>query len=77
MGRSALATPTPVPPPAYRLRQRINEIYHHHTNQSIDKIEDALERDYFMSADEAKAFGILDEVITKRSLAEHPVPHAS
>ena len=41
----------------------------------IDKVEDALERDYFMSAEEALKFGLLDEVINKREQAEHPVPH--
>lgn len=53
-----------------RLRERINGIYQRHTGQPISKIEDALDRDYFLSSDEAKDFGILDEVIAKRSIAE-------
>ena len=49
-----------------KLRQRLNEIYVKHTGQTIDKIALAVERDNFMSAEEAKAFGIIDEVVSKR-----------
>lgn len=52
------------------LRQRLNEIYVHHTGQSIEKIETALERDHFMTAEEAKAFGIVDQVVAKRPAAD-------
>lgn len=48
------------------LRQRLNEIYVHHTGQKIEAIEKALERDRFMTALEAKEFGIIDEVVAKR-----------
>ena len=48
------------------LRKRLNEIYVHHTKQTIDVIEDNLERDKFLTPDEAKAFGLVDEVIMKR-----------
>jgi ATP-dependent Clp protease, protease subunit len=48
------------------LRKRLNDIYVHHTGQSLEKIEQALERDKFMSPDDAKAFGIIDEVVTSR-----------
>jgi ATP-dependent Clp protease protease subunit len=48
------------------LRQRLNEIYVHHTGQDIKAIESALERDRFMTADEAKDFGIIDQVVAKR-----------
>jgi ATP-dependent Clp protease protease subunit len=48
------------------LRKRLNEIYVHHTGQPIDKIEQALERDRFMSPEDAKAFGLIDEVVTTR-----------
>ncbi|MGE0747298.1 MAG: ATP-dependent Clp endopeptidase proteolytic subunit ClpP [Rhodospirillales bacterium] len=51
------------------LRQRLNEIYARHTGQDIKVIEDAMERDRFLAPDEAKAFGIIDEVVTHR-----PVP---
>jgi ATP-dependent Clp protease protease subunit len=51
------------------LRKRLNEIYVHHTGQSIDAIERKLERDSYMSAEEAMEFGLVDEVVTNR-----PVP---
>ena len=47
-------------------RHRLNEIYHHHTGQPIDAIEAKLERDTYMSAHEAKDFGIVDEVVERR-----------
>lgn len=46
-----------------RLRERLEEILSHHTKQPIDKIKKDSDRDYFMSAEEAKAYGIVDEVI--------------
>ena len=48
------------------LRRRLNEIYVEHTGQKIDTIEQALERDRYMTPQEAKDFGIVDEVVTKR-----------
>lgn len=48
------------------LRKRLNEIYVKHTGQTFDAIEKAVERDRFMSPDEAKAFGLIDEVIVER-----------
>src|SRR4051794_9985162 len=48
------------------LKKRPNEIYAKHTGQPIKKIEDALERDYFLTADMAKDFGLIDKVIEKR-----------
>ncbi|MFA6280066.1 MAG: ATP-dependent Clp endopeptidase proteolytic subunit ClpP [Bdellovibrionales bacterium] len=49
-----------------KLRVRLNEIYVKHTGQTLDAISAAVERDNFMSADEAKAFGLIDEVVNKR-----------
>jgi ATP-dependent Clp protease, protease subunit len=49
-----------------RIRQRLNEIYVKHTGQSLDTIEKKLERDSFMSAAEAKEFGLIDEVVESR-----------
>ena len=46
-----------------RLRDRINEILSHHTGQPLEKIEKDTDRDYFMSGEEAKAYGLVDEVI--------------
>jgi ATP-dependent Clp protease protease subunit len=54
-----------------KLRQRLNEIYVHHTGQAIDAIERKLERDSYMSAEEARDFGLVDHVVEKR-----PVPAA-
>jgi ATP-dependent Clp protease protease subunit len=48
------------------LRKRLNEIYVKHTGQKVEVIEQAVERDRFMSPDEAKAFGLIDEVILQR-----------
>jgi ATP-dependent Clp protease protease subunit len=48
------------------LRQRLSEIYVHHTGQSYDKVDLAIERDNFMSSEEAKTFGLIDEVVSKR-----------
>jgi ATP-dependent Clp protease, protease subunit len=49
-----------------KMRQRLNEIYVHHCKQPIERIAAAVERDNFMSGEEAKAFGLIDEVVTKR-----------
>ncbi|MCA0406959.1 MAG: ATP-dependent Clp protease proteolytic subunit [Proteobacteria bacterium] len=54
------------------LKKRLNEIYVQHTGQDYETIHNALERDNFMTADAAKAFGLIDEVVTKR--AEDPEP---
>jgi len=47
-----------------RLRSKIEEILAHHTKQPIEKIKKDTDRDYFMSAEEAKAYGIVDSVIS-------------
>ena len=49
------------------LRKRLNEIYVSHTGQDIEKIEKALERDNFMTPEEAKEFGLLDHVVATRA----------
>ena len=54
------------------LKKRLNEIYMKHTGQLLQKIEDVLERDYFMTAEMAKDFGLVDKVIDKRP--ETPPP---
>src|SRR5690606_9002876 len=48
------------------LRRRLNEIYVEHTGQSIEAIEEALERDRFLTPPDAKAFGLIDEVVVRR-----------
>jgi len=49
------------------LKKRLNEIYSKHTGKSVDEIKSALERDNFMTAEAAKSFGLIDEVVEKRS----------
>lgn len=46
-----------------RLRDRINEILSHHTGQSLEKVQSDTDRDYFMSGEEAKNYGLVDEVV--------------
>ena len=48
------------------LRERLNEIYARHTGQDVKVIEDAIDRDKFLSPEEAKTFGLIDEVVTAR-----------
>lgn len=52
-----------------KLRERLNNIYVKHTGQKLDKIEAAMDRDNFMDANEAKKFGLIDEVYTSREEA--------
>jgi len=49
------------------LKKRLNEIYAKHTGKSVDEIKSALERDNFMTAEFAKTFGLIDQVVDKRS----------
>jgi len=49
------------------LKKRLNEIYSKHTGKSVSEIKLALERDNFMTADNAKSFGLIDKVVNKRS----------
>jgi len=51
------------------LKKRLNDIYVKHTGQPLKKIEDALERDTFLTAEMAKDFGIVDQVIDSRPIA--------
>ncbi|NCC22611.1 MAG: ATP-dependent Clp endopeptidase proteolytic subunit ClpP [Alphaproteobacteria bacterium] len=50
-----------------RLRHRLNELYVKHTGQKLQAIEKAMDRDKFMSAEEAKAFGLIDHVVESRA----------
>ena len=49
-----------------KLKRRLNEIYAKHTGQSYEAIEKALDRDTYMTAEEAKAFGLVDQVLARR-----------
>ncbi len=52
------------------LRRRLNEIYEVHTGQTLEAIEQKLERDSYMSAQEAKEFGLIDDVVANRPVSE-------
>jgi ATP-dependent Clp protease protease subunit len=53
-----------------KMRERLNEILAKHTGQSIDRIRQDTERDNFMSGDQAKAYGLIDEVIERTTMAK-------
>ncbi|MEC8665813.1 MAG: ATP-dependent Clp endopeptidase proteolytic subunit ClpP [Pseudomonadota bacterium] len=53
-----------------RLRAKLNDIYVHHTGQKLTAIEKAMDRDNFMSSEEAKNFGLIDEVVNRRDQTE-------
>ena len=53
-----------------KMKRRFNEAYVHHTGQDYDTIERTLDRDYFMSAEDSRKFGLVDEVISRRQASE-------
>jgi ATP-dependent Clp protease protease subunit len=53
-----------------KMKRRLNEIYVKHTGQPYDKIERTLDRDFFLTAEEARDFGLIDKVITTREEGE-------
>lgn len=53
-----------------RMRDRINEILAHHTGQPVEKIAKDTDRDFFMSSDDAKAYGLIDGVVQSRKQVE-------
>lgn len=50
-----------------KMKRKLNELMAHHTGQSVDKITEDTERDNFMDAEESKTYGLIDEVLDKRS----------
>ncbi len=50
------------------IKKRLNEIYAHHTEQTFNTVEQSMERDNFMSPQEAKDFGLIDEIISSREI---------
>ena len=52
------------------LRKRLNGIYENHTGKSSKQVEKIMERDTFMTAEDAKSFGLIDEVVTKRPIPD-------
>ena len=55
-----------------KLKRRLNEIYAKHTGQSVEAVEKALDRDTYMTAEEAKTFGLLDDVYSRRPGSDAP-----
>ncbi len=55
-----------------RMREEIDRVLAHHTGQPIERVGRDTDRDFYLSADEARAYGIIDEVITNRDLAAVP-----
>ncbi|MDC1121337.1 ATP-dependent Clp protease proteolytic subunit, partial [Alphaproteobacteria bacterium] len=55
------------------LRKRLNGIYEHHTGKSLKQVEKIMERDTFMTAEDAQSFGLIDEVVAKRPAPEKEV----
>jgi len=60
-----------------RMREELNRILSHHTGQSVERVEKDSDRDYFMSPEEAKEYGLVDEVIFYRDLAKRKMEAAS
>ena len=56
-----------------KLKRRLNEVYVKHTGRDYDTIERTLDRDHFMTAEEAREFGLIDKVITSREAMETAV----
>ena len=60
-----------------RQRRRMEEIVAHHTGQTIEKVHDDLDRDFILHAEEAREYGVVDQVITRRELSSVLPPPAS
>jgi ATP-dependent Clp protease, protease subunit len=56
------------------LRRRMAEILAHHTGQTIEQVEQDIDRDRFMTPGEAKTYGVIDDIISRRSIAEKSSP---
>ncbi|RKK05480.1 ATP-dependent Clp endopeptidase proteolytic subunit ClpP [Pseudoroseomonas wenyumeiae] len=59
-----------------KTRERLNKIYVHHTGQPLEEIERNMERDTYLSAEEARAFGLIDQVVEQRPAAVAPAAEA-
>jgi len=55
-----------------RMKKRLNEILAEHTGQSLEKVEADTERDYFMSSEDAKIYGIIDSTVTRNTMTGGP-----
>ncbi len=57
----------------YKLKRRLNRILAHHTGKPVEQVERDADRDYYMTAEEAKAYGLVDEVVESRKEIKHPL----
>ena len=55
------------------VREHLNKILSRHTGQPLDRIATDTERDYYMSSEQAKAYGIIDQVVAKRGSTARPL----
>ncbi|KAA3512183.1 ATP-dependent Clp endopeptidase proteolytic subunit ClpP [Agrobacterium rosae] len=53
-----------------KMKRRLNEVYVKHTGRTLDEVENTLDRDHFMDADEAKNWGVIDKILTSRQEME-------
>jgi ATP-dependent Clp protease protease subunit len=53
-----------------KMKRRLNEVYEKHTGRTYEEVEQTLDRDHFMTADEAKEWGVVDKVLTSRAEME-------
>ncbi|WP_320201965.1 ATP-dependent Clp endopeptidase proteolytic subunit ClpP [Agrobacterium sp. rho-13.3] len=53
-----------------KMKRRLNEVYVKHTGRTLEEVENTLDRDHFMDADEAKSWGVIDRILTSRQEAE-------
>ena len=56
--------------------KRMAEVIAHHTNRTVEQVERDLDRDYFMTADEAKDYGLIDDIIVPRRGLAYTAPEA-
>ncbi len=59
-----------------KIKRRLNEIYVHHCGRTYDEVENTLDRDHFMSAEESKEWGLVDRVLSRREEIESVLPPA-
>jgi ATP-dependent Clp protease protease subunit len=60
-----------------RMKRQLNEIYRKHTGQSLEKLQEDTDRDRFMSAEEARDYGLIDKVVDREppiTLSTNPIP---
>ncbi|MDQ6972066.1 MAG: ATP-dependent Clp protease proteolytic subunit, partial [Mariprofundaceae bacterium] len=60
-----------------KLKQRLNEMMAQHTGQPLEKVSDDVERDYFLTAQEACDYGLIDKVLTRRPDNDSTPPEAA